>query len=386
MPTVLIFSDYFSPGYKAGGQIQTLKNFCHRFGEIFELRIITRDRDIDNIPYENISRNIWMKVGNVEVSYLTPSNIRFRTLLKLVREVNPDVIYHNGLFSFGFTTIPLILRRLGLVHTPVILPPRGELSKGAISIKPVKKTTFINFAKGIGIYKDIIWQASSEYEKKDIQLIMGNDAVVIVAPDLPTYLNNSCNKQLQKNPGSARVIFLSRIAKTKNLSAALKMLKRVSGKVAMDIYGSIEDSSYWRECKRLIRELPSNVTVEYKGPIAHDKVVSTMAQYHFFFLPTTGENFGYVILEAFVAGCPVIISDRTPWKGLYEKKVGWDLPLNEPESFERVLSHCVNMDNNEYQFMSEMCHEYGLSISENQDLVDKTTNLFEIAFARRTIP
>ena len=50
-------------------------------------------------------------------------------------------------------------------------------------------------------------------------------------------------------------------------------------------------------------------------------------EYHFFILPTLGENFGHVFIEALAAGCPLIISNRTPWLELEKKGIGWDIPL-----------------------------------------------------------
>ena len=55
------------------------------------------------------------------------------------------------------------------------------------------------------------------------------------------------------------------------------------------------------------------------------------------FLPTAGENFGHAIQEALAAGCPVLISDRTRWRDLAPKGVGWDLPLSAPDRFVAVL-------------------------------------------------
>ena len=73
-----------------------------------------------------------------------------------------------------------------------------------------------------------------------------------------------------------------------------------------------------------------------------------IAKNHLFFLPTLGENFGHIILEAFCAGCPVLISDQTPWRDLEEKGVGWNLPLDQPELFREVLQRFAGMENAEY--------------------------------------
>jgi hypothetical protein len=59
------------------------------------------------------------------------------------------------------------------------------------------------------------------------------------------------------------------------------------------------------------------------------------------------ENHGHVIVEAWQAGLPVIISDQTPWHGLVESRSGWDLLLN-PRQWIDTVQHCVDMDEVDY--------------------------------------
>ena len=79
------------------------------------------------------------------------------------------------------------------------------------------------------------------------------------------------------------------------------------------------------------------MTVKYHGVIKHEEVARELAGHDLFFLPTWGENFGHVIHEALAAGLPVLISDKTPWRNLEDQGVGWDLPLDAPEKFRRVI-------------------------------------------------
>jgi glycosyltransferase involved in cell wall biosynthesis len=80
-------------------------------------------------------------------------------------------------------------------------------------------------------------------------------------------------------------------------------------------------------------------------------VWSVLADSHFFVLPTLGENFGHAIVEAWQSGIPVVISDRTPWRGLAQKNVGWDLALEDTFEWQRVLQRCVNMSVHDYHAM-----------------------------------
>lgn len=380
MKCVLVLSDYFIPGYKAGGQIRTLANFSHFFGDKFDIRIITHDREIDGTPYEGIIANEWVIREKTKVIYLSPSKVNPKNLLKLIREVRPDVIYHNGFFSFAFTAIPLILRKVGFLKgIPVILPPRGEFSNGALIINPFKKRLFIGLAKSLRLYKNIIWQASSEFEREDIIRVMGEDIKVLVANDLPTPLSVDNIECCEKISGSIRLIYLSRISRIKNLHRALQMIQNLKGLVKLSIYGLIEDRLYWEKCNMLIMQLPSNIMVEYMGVVSNEQVISIMANHHFLILPTLGENYGYVILEALIAGCPVIISDRTPWKELQQKGIGWEISLDDPEGFETVLQQCVNMDNDEYQMIAQNALKYGAMVSKDKSILENTLTLFEEA-------
>ncbi|NPV81351.1 MAG: glycosyltransferase [Firmicutes bacterium] len=278
-----------------------------------------------------------------------------------------------------------MLRRMHLLpKRPVVLAPRGEFSQGALSLKGIKKRLYISLAKSLGLYSGIMWQASSEYEMGDILSIFGTKATkervsVQIAPDLPP-LPPQDSELLGGRPikqvGSARIVFLSRIARMKNLDFAIESLMKVKGKVGFDIYGPIEDQSYWEECQNLIRLLPDNIQASYCGIVPPDRVPEIFPRYHLFLFPTRGENFGHVILEALNAGCPVLTSDQTPWNNLTAKKAGWNLPLSKPEQFRAALDELIFMDNRAFNEMSRRARDYGRSFSENPDLVRANRELF----------
>ena len=100
-----------------------------------------------------------------------------------------------------------------------------------------------------------------------------------------------------------------------------------------DVYGTLEDRTYWVLCDGIMKQLPVNIVVNYRGVVRPDDVISTLSQYDAFFLPTLGENFGHVVLEALLAGCPVLLSDRTPWRDMPVRRAGFDLPLDAPNGF-----------------------------------------------------
>ncbi len=381
---IVIFSGFYLPGYKAGGPIRSLANLVEKLGDEFNFKIVTKDRDFNDIrPYSGIRVNYWNQVGKAEVFYLSPQNCSLRKICTLMRSTEYDILYLNSFFSPIFTMKPLFLYWLKFIRgTPVIVAPRGEFSSGALSLKSFKKNIYLAAAKMFGLYKYVMWQASSEHEKKDISYRFGNYIKIVVAPNLSLLINKPKEKVIscKKNIGYLKIIYLSRITRMKNLYSALMILEKLNGNVQFDIYGIIDDRDYWIECKKLINLLPNNIKVRYMGAVEHDQVGVIIKEHNLFFLPTFGENFGHVILEALVSGCPVLISDQTPWRNLEKKGVGWDLPLNCPEKFQEVLQKCIDMNELEYNILSNKAYKFGLKIVEDKTALNLNRELFYKAF------
>jgi glycosyltransferase involved in cell wall biosynthesis len=137
-------------------------------------------------------------------------------------------------------------------------------------------------------------------------------------------------------------VFAARIAPTKNLLFVLEVLSRCTGSIHLDIVGPLEVPDYWAQCRALMQQLPPTVTAEYVGEAAHHDLQRRLSGYDVMLLPTLGENFGHVIVEAWAAGCPVIVSDRTPWRDLRSRDLGWDLPLNHA-AWASAIDECLEM-------------------------------------------
>ena len=382
---ILTFTEYYLPGYKGGGPLRTLANLSERLGREIELKIVTSDRDLgDKGPYSGIVTNVWGRMGNAYVRYVSPDHFSFLHLRQLMLETTHDVIYLNSFFSSRCAIKPLLLRKLRMIrNVPVILAPRGEFSPGALALKAFKKKLFIKLSRIAGLYAGIIWQASSDVEAEDIRRCVGNDLTIFVSPDMAPVVATSTapRRKKVKHQGHLDVVFLSRISRKKNLDGALRLLSNLQGDIQFNIYGPLEDASYWTECKRIIDGLSPNITVQYCGSVPHEDVLSVMEAHDLFFFPTFGENFGHVILEAFLAGCPVVISDQTPWRGLSDKKVGWDIPLSSVADFNSVLQRCVMMDDDEYRTWSDSARAFGLSQTQDDTVAARNRALFEYALA-----
>ncbi len=76
----------------------------------------------------------------------------------------------------------------------------------------------------------------------------------------------------------------------------------------------------------------------------HEKVHETFRRYDAFIFPTLSENFGHVIAEALMVGCPVIISDQTPWTDVSHVEGGWSIALENSEKYIQAIQEIVDAD------------------------------------------
>ncbi len=379
---ILILCDYYLPGYKSGGGMRTIVNMVDRLKNRYEFFIITRDHDgkLDRRQYTNVEINQWNTVRDAEVYYLSKDNLKISKIRELILKVNPDVIYSNSYFA-TLTLYLLILRKLKVIpKVNLILAPCGELSKGALQLNSKKKNTFIKLANLFDFYRNIIWKASSELEKEEIERVKGSDGEIFIAPDmLPRTIFEDYKPSIKpdKNSGEVKMIFLSRFMEKKNFKWLLENLSGIKKKLEIDIYGPLEDADYWSKCKRIIETLPKNIKIESKGSVPHEQVLPTLAKYHFFIMPTLGENFGHVFLEALAAGCPLIISDRTPWLRLDQKGIGWDLPLDKSDEWIEKMNLCIELDQSSYSHLSNNARQFAVSVLNDRKYEEDTLRVLD---------
>jgi len=235
-------------------------------------------------------------------------------------------------------------------------------------------------ARKFGWLDGVTWQASTENEADDIRHAFGTNAAIAVAPDLlnPEY-RSWPSSRYRKQPARLDVIFLSRIAPVKNLHLAIELLRGLCGNINFHIAGPIDDSAYWGRCTKSLATLDGNIRSEYLGPLAPSQVAECLGRHGLLLLPSAGESFGFAILEAMLAGCPVLVSDRTPWRDLNRHGIGWDLPLRRPELMRAALQEIVAMEGAAHRQMSHRARDFALQYLAGDDSVDRNLTMFHAA-------
>lgn len=373
---VLIFTAYYLPGFKGGGPIRTISNLLDKVGNEIQFFLVTGDRDLDDAcPYPEIEPARWQQVGNARIYYASPGFGWLLRLWRIILSFRGEALHLNGFFSFRFSILPLLYWRLLKRSKPVLLGPRGEFSEGALALKSPKKRFFIALTKAMGLYRGVIWHASTEHEASDIRRVIGDNSQIRVAIDIacpPPVLA----MQARQADSALRMMFISRISPMKNLLGAIQMLAQVHCPVVFDVYGPTEDATYWGECLSAAYELPAHIQFNYLGPLYPAQVPEKMAGYDLFYMPTLGENFGHVIAEALGCGLPVLIADTTPWRNLEQQELGWDIPLSQPERFVSAIESCSRMQATEYDVWRQRIRAWALKNIGNDESIEQSRQLF----------
>ena len=354
---ILVFIDWYLPGYRGGGPIRSVSNMLGKLKGQINFSLVTRDTDYcHEVSYANVISNSWTESPDgFRCYYFSPEHLSVLGIIRLVRKGQWDTFYINGLYSVYFSILPLVISRL--MNYPAIVAPRGMLSAGSMDTRSFRKKLYLRTARLLGVMKNVVFHATSQQEVADIQAHFGSLARIKIAPNLPGEKVEEKWKDAKSEKG-VRLVSIARISPEKNTAFALEILRDVKGQVVFDLFGSVYDQNYWDKCLSIIDTLPDNICVNFQNSIEPEKIRDTLLGADFLLLPSTGENFGHIIIESFSVGTPVIISDQTPWKELEDRKIGWDISLSDKDQFIQVIEDTIKMHDDDYSEMSKNAINY----------------------------
>lgn len=381
---ILVPLKHYVPAFRFGGPIRSVANLVEAIGDVFEFRIICLSHDFrDTAILPGITQGEWMAASRAMVYYLPAGKPLVPELVRLLRQTKFGLLYLNSFFEPTFSTLPALLGRMRILPSRrIVIAPRGEFSPGALNLSRRKKQTFLHLQRWLGLYASAVWQATTSLEAEDIQRVIPGRPDIQLAPNLPERVLPSDSARPPKTSGVLRIAFLSRISPKKNLTGLIRSAGQLRGSVELDIWGPVDDKEHWQSCQKDIEALPPNVRARYRGELPHGRVREMFSQTNVLGLPTFGENYGHVIHEALAAGCPVVISDRTPWRHLREHGVGIDVAVEDNGAFVQALQSFVDMDDFEYGSYDARCRQFAKQRSSSEADKQASMRMFEHALSR----
>lgn len=162
---------------------------------------------------------------------------------------------------------------------------------------------------------------------------------------VPNFKNIEFIPQKQNRNKKVRFLFLSRINPLKGcdyiINCAKKLNIQFSSDFEIDFYGEI--ASNYSDFITKIDALPN---VNYKGfiDLRKSENYNLLAQYDVMLFPTywPGEGFPGILIDAFIAGLPVIASDWHLNRDIISNgKTGFLVRANDEEDLYRMMSKCI---------------------------------------------
>ncbi len=369
---ILCLSPYFLPGRHGGGSVTALASLVAHLKADVELVVATGDHDLlATTPYPPALQQEARSQSGVDIHYLPRGWRAALPLWRLLRQ-RWDLIYLNSFLSPTFCALPLLLRRVGFSRTPVLVAPRGELMAGALQQRRSSKLAYLQVLRSSGLLRGAQFHATSEQEARELDAL--GLTPVALAADLPPQVPTLPPLQACV-PAPLRVVFLSRIEAKKNLLFALQSLARVELPIRFDIVGPVNDQHYWTACRAAMEALPGHIQARYLGPVEPAQVLPTLAGHELFLFPTQAENNGYVIHEALLAGCALLISDQTPWRELADAGVGEDLPLTH-DAFAAAVTRFAQLPPSQRLANRERARAYGIARLDASEQAQATLRMF----------
>jgi glycosyltransferase involved in cell wall biosynthesis len=381
-PRIAVFTRSYPPAYLKGGPTRSLHALVEALASEFRFSVVTSASDGSATgPMQSVEPSRWSTFGCAAIWYESRRHMPARTVVKLLRETDPQLIYLNSLFDYCFAILPLLIARTMFWKVPIILAPRGELSAGALGLKGRKKRAFMAAFRLLKLHEYVSWHASTSKEKADIERVFGPRVRSHVAIDLRTDLFGDGVQQGQSSrasdgPQGSSLIFLSRIVPKKNVVAVIRAMLLVKGNAHLSIAGPIEDVRYWNRCLKLINDMPDPRLIRYVGVIPADEVVTFLSRFDLFVLPTLGENFGHVVLESLAAGTPVIVGNDTPWHRIEASGAGWVCDPTNPGAIAELIERFLSLDEEARERMRIAAHSLAIEVVKDPSGVNANRSMF----------
>ncbi len=376
---VLVLTDFFFPA--PGGGYRAVTNLVAPLTRSVAFSFLsTPSNDSRDGSLRGVTTHDWRKEGGFRVRRI---RWRFRSLAKIreaIRSEQPEIILLTSLMS-RFSSLLLIWRGpsfLSRRFPPVVLMPQGELMNGALAIRSRRKIAYLRVLRLSTFIRNVHWWASTEEEKRAI--LRWFPSAFVHHIEIPPPLILATRRPMPDRGKGCRILFASSVSPKKRpsvlieaLSAALRLQPAVT---TLTMCGSVHDQREQDRCVDLMALAPACLQFEILGPLEPNKVAEQIQACHILALPTLGENYGYVIIEALANSRPVITGRETPWTEILSSGAG-EVVEDSVEAWTQSLSRWLAFDGEQLRARSEQAFEAALEFLATSEVPQQAQRLFE---------
>jgi len=301
---------------------------------------------------------------------------RIRDLIRQLKIIKPDLVHFSGLQLAGFH-IALACKIIGIKNT--LLTIRG-FTGDMIFYNPIKRVLVKYIFEPLTLLLVCGFYANSHFSnsRKIVRLFKHKSFGVIYnfPPNVTDGLNsNSIRGELEISKRDIIVVSVGRINKEKGYHILCDAILNynLEKNIKFIIIGS---GSYLATMKtRLLNQIKSNQVfiLGYRSDVS-----SIIKECNIFVLPTLHETLGVALLEASVAGLPIIASNTGGIPEIVQD--GYNGLLVSPGNVEELVKaiNYLNYNTNKRNYFSFNSQDKLLSIFSDESIENKIDNIYRI--------
>ena len=306
--------------------------------------------DDEKNAYEACEEAKFPRERFIRGSLVGPSRLRISpSLVHRLSKIPNDgglIIHLHGLWTYVSYVAGALRKRW---KCPLVLSPHGSLEPYALAISPQKKMlASLLYERRNLMTASCLWALSRQeevsiraygYTGRVAVIPNGVNRAIVCGPDEIADFRTRHNVA----PGSRVLLFLSRIARKKNLPLLLKAFARNVQSLPewiLLVAGS-DEGGHIHEVQALIRELGIQKSVRMIGQVLGKDKACAFSSASLFVLPSHSEGLPIAVLEAMEYGKPALVTDGWTLPVTTSTTFGWKVPATENE-FGTVLLEAMN--------------------------------------------
>lgn len=307
---ILHVTPYYLPAVRYGGPIYSISGLCESLVKLgHEVTVFTTNVDgPDTIKQATCNPQV---INAVEVLYFNSPFLRKMfwapALWKHLEGAASDygIIHIHTSFVWPSFIAAYVAKKHGI---PYIFSPRGMLDQSLFSRKSwlFKWVWFLVFGKSILRHAAKV-HVTADRERSAIERLFNENCHYINIPNGVNGSEDSTSRDFLDVEIKNTVMFLGRIHPIKGLDRLIRAWSHVRTAANLVIAGN-DDDNYSVELTKLAKKYGVQNRISFRGPVYGIEKWSLLAGAQCFVLPSYSENFGNVVLEAMLSGCPVVVT------------------------------------------------------------------------------
>jgi glycosyltransferase involved in cell wall biosynthesis len=351
---LLYFTQLFYPAIFGGGEYifyQWAKQMVKTGHQVY---VITQNLCGKNQRENNDGIEIFRVGAALSVSGTLPTNIvqnisfllgSYRIGNKIIKEQKIDLIHSNTYMptiSAQWCARKAKIPHIATVHD-VYYTSKNNFWKGwSLQKHASKLTKFLGpyIEKKIAKTDVTLFHTVSEQSKIDLQSLGVTKKIVVIPNGIdPTpYSGNITKKQLQ-------AIYVGRLVFYKNIDVIIEAFAIIIKKIPTAKLLIVGDGPMKNSISEKIKGMGLENNIQLCGNVTEEQKIKLIQESTMLLNPSLIEGFGIVVLEAFAAGKPVLVSDTKPLSDLVTDSVdGFVLKSDDPQAWASTITNLFNDD------------------------------------------